>query len=85
MLVCGRRERAEAQRLKREVRREQRGAVRELRKDAAYLHGIREQEAARDKAERSSKLRAGMSFMQQQASDMASGGQKGMWKRKKRK
>ncbi|KAK9802968.1 hypothetical protein WJX73_000915 [Symbiochloris irregularis] len=79
------RERAEKQRLKREVRREQRGAVRELRKDAAYLHGIREQEAARDKAERTTKLRAGMSFMQQQASDMASGGQKGMWKRKKGK
>ena len=56
------RERAEKQRLKREVRREQRGAVRELRKDAAYLHGIREQDAARDKAERTTKLRAGMSF-----------------------
>ena len=60
------RERAEKQRLKKEVRREQRGAVRELRKDAAFLHSVREQEKAAVQAERRGKLRAGMSFMQQQ-------------------
>ena len=80
-----RRERAESHKLKRQVKKEQRGAVRELRKDAAFLHTAREAEAATAKAERVAKLRAGRSFMQQQASDMASGGQKGMWRKKKRK
>ena len=80
-----RRERAESQRLKRQVRKEQRGAVRELRKDAAFLHAARESEAAMDKAARTVKLKAGRTFMQQQATDMASGGQKGMWRNKKRK
>ena len=60
------RERSEKQRLRKEVRREQRGAVRELRKDAAFLHSVREQEKAAAQAERRSHLRAGMSFMQQQ-------------------
>lgn len=40
--------------------------MRELRKDAAFLHGVREQEKAAAQAERRSHLRAGMSFMQQQ-------------------
>ena len=40
--------------------------MRELRKDAAFLHSVREQEKAAAQAERRSHLRAGMSFMQQQ-------------------
>ena len=64
---CPCRERSEKQRLRKEVRREQRGAVRELRKDAAFLHSVREHEKAAAQAERRSHLRAGMSFMQQQA------------------
>lgn len=58
--------------------------MRELRKDAAFLHAAREAEAAKSGGERAAALRAGRSFMQQQAADMASGGQKGMWRKKKR-
>ena len=69
--------------MKRQVRQEQRGAVRELRKDAAFLHAAREAEAAKSKGERTAALRAGRSFMQQQAADMASGGQRGIWRKRK--
>lgn len=84
MCICYR-ERAEKRRLKRQVNKEQRGAVRELRKDAAFLHTAKEAEAAAAKRERMTRLRAGRSFMEQQAADMASGGQKGLWRKKKRK
>ena len=60
------RERAEQKRLKREVQKEHRGAVRELRKDAAFMHAVREGEQRTAQAERRGKLKANMSFMQQQ-------------------
>ena len=41
------RQRAEERRLKKMVRKEERGAIRELRKDASFMANVRDQEKAR--------------------------------------
>eukprot|EP00889_Picochlorum_renovo_P001940 jgi/Picre1/28970/NNA_004364.t1 len=41
------RERAEERRLKRQIRKEERGAIRELRKDAVFMAGVRDEEKRR--------------------------------------
>ena len=75
------RERAEQKRLKRQVNKEKRGAMRELRKDAVFLSDEKDKEKAQAKAERAGAYQKAMSFLQQQESDFKSGGQGGMWKK----
>ena len=77
------RERAAARHLRRSIARETRGAMRELRKDSAFISGARGADADAAKAERKAAARAGRSFMEAQAADAASGGQRGNWKRKR--
>ena len=77
------RERAAQRALKRSISRERRGAMRELRKDAAFVAAAREGDARREAAERKAARRAGLAFMEQQAADARSGGQGGQWKRRK--
>lgn len=79
------RERAERKRLQRELRREERGAARELRKDAAFMAGVRDKEKAQAQGELDASARRAMAFLQKQESDFKSGGQGGMWKKKKKK
>jgi nucleolar protein 14 len=72
------RERAEKRKLRREVKKEKRGAVRELRKDNRFLAETvaREREAAAD--ERGERQRETLSFLEKMESDLKSGGQGGM-------
>ena len=77
------RERAAQRALKRSISRERRGAMRELRKDAAFVAAARESDAKAVSAERKAERRAGLLFMEQQAADARSGGQGGQWKRRK--
>lgn len=79
------RERAEERRLKRQIRKEERGAIRELRKDAVFMAGVRDQEKHRLQTRLDNSAKRAMSFLQQQESDFKSGGQGGMWKKKKQK
>lgn len=79
------RERAEQRRLKRAVRKEERGAARELRKDAAFLATEREKEKVGAKAERRAGFKANAAWLQQLESDFKSGGQGGMFKKKRKK
>ena len=83
VLAC--RERAEQKRLKRQLNKERRGAMRELRKDAVFLSDEKEKEKAEARAERAGAYQKAMSFLQQQESDFKSGGQGGMWKKGKGK
>ena len=64
--------------LRREVKKEKRGAVRELRKDNRFLAETvaREREAAAD--ERGERQRETLSFLEKMESDLKSGGQGGM-------
>ncbi|KAK9825822.1 hypothetical protein WJX74_010755 [Apatococcus lobatus] len=79
------RERAQQKRLQKEVNREKRGAMRELRRDAAFLGEERDKERQAHKAERKGVVRRNNAFLQQQEADFKSGGQGGMWKRKSKK
>ena len=82
---CECRDRAEQKRLKRQLNKERRGAMRELRKDAVFLSDEKDKEKAQAKAERAGAFQKNMSFLQQQESDFKSGGQGGMWKKGKGK
>lgn len=79
------RERAERRRLQRQIRKEERGAARELRRDAAYMAVVRDKEKAALQAELDASARRAKAFLQEQAADFKSGGQKGMWKKRKAK
>jgi len=79
------RERAEERKLKKQIRKEERGAIRELRKDAAFMAAVRDQEKARLQARLDTSAKRAISFLQQQESDFKSGGQGGMWKKKRKK
>jgi nucleolar protein 14 len=79
------RTRAEQRRLQRELRREERGAMRELRKDGAFMAGVRDRDREAAGNERDKSAKRAMSFLQQQESDFKSGGQGGMWKKKRHK
>ncbi|CAI7741106.1 unnamed protein product [Closterium sp. NIES-54] len=61
------RERAEQRRLQRAIKREARGAARELRKDNQFLAAARANEAANALEERREKNQRAMAFMEQQA------------------
>lgn len=75
------RDRASQRALKRAVARETRGAMRELRKDAAAVGAARAADAATAKAARRAAGRAGLAMMEAQEADFRSGGNKGNWKR----
>ena len=79
------RARAERKRLQRELKRESRGAVRELRKDNRYLAGVRGTEQRQQKAETKSKYNRMFQFLRDQDRDMKSGGQGGMVKLKRKR
>ncbi|PRW57304.1 Nucleolar 14 [Chlorella sorokiniana] len=78
------RERAERRKLQRAIRQEERGAARELRRDAAFMAEARDREKAAKQAELFASEKRAKAFLQQQAADMRSGGQGGMWKKKKK-
>ncbi|KAK9839415.1 hypothetical protein WJX81_000656 [Elliptochloris bilobata] len=78
------RERAEQRRLKRQLQKEKRGAMRELRKDAVFIGGVRQAEAAAAAAELRGTRRANFAILEQQEADARSGGQGGMFKSRKR-
>ena len=79
------RSRAERKRLQREVRREHRGAMRALRKDNAFMAGVRNREEARTKQATQKQYNHVFQFLQQQEQDFRSGGQKGILFNKKKK
>jgi len=79
------RERAENRKLKKELRKEARGTVRELRKDNQFMHHAREQEKAAEAEERDAKHREVLSFLEKQESDFKSGGQGGLIVKNKRR
>lgn len=79
------RERSERRKLQRAVRREERGAVRELRKDAAFMSGVKDREKASQQNAFDASARKAMAFLQQQEADFKSGGQGGMWNKNKNK
>ncbi|KAL4451742.1 hypothetical protein ABPG75_007404 [Micractinium tetrahymenae] len=78
------RERSERRKLQRALRREERGAARELRRDGAFMAEVRDREKAAKQAELFASEKRAKSFLQQQQADFKSGGQGGMWKRKKK-
>lgn len=78
------RSRAEERRLKREVKKERRSAMRELRKDADFLGAQKSAERAAEDAKRRAERRRGLALLEQQEADFKSGGQKGMWKKGKK-
>lgn len=79
------RERSDRRRLQRELRREERGAARELRRDGAFMAGVRDKEKAALQADLETTARRAKAFLQQQAHDAKSGGQGGHWKNKRKK
>lgn len=79
--LCAVRERAEQKKLQRQVQKERRGAMRELRKDAVFLGAAREADMNAQKRERKANLRANFAFLERQEADFKSGGQGGMWKK----
>ena len=79
------RQRAEERRLKKMLRKEERGAIRELRKDASFMANVKDQEKSKLHARLENSAKRAMSFLEQQQADYKSGGQQGMWKKKKRK
>ena len=79
------RERAENRKLKKELRKEARGTVRELRKDNQFMHHAREQEKAAEAEERDAKHKEVLSFLEKQESDFKSGGQGGLIVKNKRR
>lgn len=78
------RERSERRRMQRELRREERGAARELRRDGAFMAGVRDKEKAALQADLENSARRAKAFLQQQAHDAKSGGQGGHWKNKRK-
>lgn len=77
------RERAEQKKMKKQIKREARGAARELRKDNMFLAEEKVKENAIFEQEREEKYNKAMSFLEQQESAFKSG-QLGKGRRKKR-
>ncbi|TVU01983.1 hypothetical protein EJB05_52518 [Eragrostis curvula] len=80
------RERAQLKRLRRHMRDEERGAVRELRKDNYFMSAVREKERMKQEQERAEKQGKYMAILQEQESAFKSGqlgrGRKGMKRRR---
>ena len=79
------RQRAEERRLKKLLRKEERGAIRELRKDATFMANVRDQEKNKLHTRLENSAKRAMSFLEQQQADFKSGGQQGMWKKSKKR
>ena len=79
------RQRAEERKLKKMLRKEERGAIRELRKDASFMADVRDREKERLHSRLDDSQKRAISFLQQQQADFKSGGQSGMWKKNKKK
>jgi nucleolar protein 14 len=67
------RERAEKRKLKKLVKREAKGAARELRKDASFLLEVKEKERALREKERAEKYGKALAFLQEQEHNLKSG------------
>ena len=78
-------ERAERRKLKKMLISERRGAIRELRKDASYLGDQREAERRGDDKERKRDVRGNTAWLAKLEQDFRSGGQGGLWKKKRNK
>ena len=63
--------------MRRELKREHRGAVRELRKDNKFLASVKNKEVEERKEDLQRKYNKQFHFLEEQQSDMRSGGQKG--------
>jgi nucleolar protein 14 len=72
------RERAEAKKLRRQLKKEARGAVRELRKDNRFLAEERHKESSAAADERGERQRDTLAFLEKLEGDLKSGGQGGM-------
>ena len=79
------RERAEKKKLKKQLKQETRGAVRELRKDNRFMADARSKEQAAAADERGARQREVLSFLEKQESDLKSGGQGGQLVKNRRR
>ena len=79
------RERAEKKKLKKQLKQETRGAVRELRKDNRFMADARSKEQAEAADERGARQREVLSFLEKQESDLKSGGQGGQLVKNRRR
>jgi nucleolar protein 14 len=77
-------ERAQLKKLKRRIRDENRGAIRELRKDNYFMSAVKEKEMMKQEQERAEKYGKAMAFLQEQESAFKSG-QLGKGKVRKRR
>lgn len=77
------RERAEMRKLKREVKREAKGAARELRKDNYFLLEVKDKEKSLQEKERAEKYGRTKAFLQEQEHAFKSG-QLGKGKKRRR-
>ncbi|GJN18624.1 hypothetical protein PR202_gb05800 [Eleusine coracana subsp. coracana] len=78
------RERAQLKKLKRRLKSEKKGAMRELRKDNYFLSAVKEKERMKQEQERAEKFGKAMAFLQEQESAFKSG-QLGKGKGRKRR
>ena len=79
------RDRAQAKVLRRQIAKERRAVGRELKRDAAFMHGVREAQTERRDAERLAGQKRAFGFLQETEADFRSGGQGGQWKKGKKK
>ena len=79
------RERAEARKLKKQLKQESRGAMRELRKDNRFMADARSKEQAEAADERGARQKDLLSFLEKQEADFKSGGQGGQIVKNKRR
>jgi nucleolar protein 14 len=77
------RERAQLKKLKKHLKSERKGAVRELRKDNYYLTAAKEKDRIKHEQERTEKYGKAMAFLQEQESAFKSG-QLGKGKKRRR-
>ncbi|XP_074582208.1 uncharacterized protein LOC141838594 [Curcuma longa] len=78
------RERVEMKKLKKLLKSEKKGAIRELRKDSQFVSGLKESARLKQEEERAEKYRKNMAFLQEQEHAFKSG-QLGKGKGRKRK
>lgn len=67
------RERVEMRKLKKQVKDAAKGAIRELRKDNAYLYEVKQREKAQAEEERAEKFGKDLAFLQEQERAFKSG------------
>lgn len=67
------RERAEMKKMKKRLKSEKKGAMRELRKDNHYLFQVKQKDRMREEEERTEKYGKAMAFLQEQEHAFKSG------------